>query len=132
MYPGNRITVCASAYCRDISSTFSCSTVLFMNFGALSRSAWNILSNVKFVMRIEGILRELARRHGRHGASEIIAWILFCLRKWVSSVCAREGSKFWRECSDCSPSSWYAFLCIILGCNAYVSGVEYSGEDVRM
>lgn len=65
-----------------------------------------MLSKVKLVMRIEGIPMECARRHGREWASAMMAWMLCCLRKLVSSASGREGLKLAREWSDCSASSW--------------------------
>lgn len=74
--------------------------------GAASRRAWKMLSNVKLVMRIEGMRSECASRQGRAGASERTARMWWVLRKCVSSLVARAGEKVCSECSDCGPESW--------------------------
>lgn len=76
-----------------------------MGFGVASRSAWKILSNVKLVTRIEGMLSRCPRRHGRDTASERIAVMLCSFRKVDSEASAMEESNSRRERSEASPSS---------------------------
>jgi len=97
--------VWASVYCADISLTFCCSLLLLPASGTLSNKAWNMLSNVKLVMRIAGMSKICASRHGRDSASEIIAWTLCRLRKSSSFACGTDVSKASSACNDSFASS---------------------------